>query len=38
VFTTLELVLWTMDGVTFDRDFDAKTGYNEFVVRSSATE
>jgi hypothetical protein len=31
VFTTLELVLGTIDGVDFDREHDPRTGYQELV-------
>lgn len=37
VFTTLELVLGTLPGVTFTREPDADTGYSELVVRSTTT-
>ena len=34
IFTTLEIVLGTIDGVNFDRLNDPNTGYKELVVRS----
>ena len=34
VFTTVELVLGTVDGVLFERKHDEATGYRELVVRS----
>ena len=33
VFTTLELVLGTIQGVTFVREIDEQTGYLELTVR-----
>lgn len=33
VFTTLELVVGTVDGVSFEREFDERTGYRELVIR-----
>ncbi len=35
VWTTLELVLGTMDGVAFARDMDETTGYRELVVSAT---
>jgi predicted DNA-binding protein with PD1-like motif len=35
IFTTLELVLGTIQNVTFDRETDSSTGYKELVVRPS---
>jgi predicted DNA-binding protein with PD1-like motif len=35
VFTTLELVLGTIQNVRFDREMDESTGYNELAVRTS---
>jgi len=33
IFTTLELVMGTIQGVSFTREFDSATGYDELVVR-----
>lgn len=38
IFTTLELVLGTIQDVTFHRESDETTGYSELVVRSSSNE
>lgn len=35
VFTTLELVLGTLPGVSFTREIDSATGYDELVVRAN---
>ena len=37
IFTTLELVLGTIQGVTFKRELDGETGYKELVVSSTET-
>jgi predicted DNA-binding protein with PD1-like motif len=34
IFTTLELVIGTIQGVSFTREVDSKTGFDELVVRS----
>jgi uncharacterized protein len=34
IFTTLELVIGTIEGVVFTREIDGKTGFDELVVRS----
>jgi uncharacterized protein len=34
IFTTLELVLGTIEGVAFDRTHDERTGYSELVVEA----
>mmetsp|Transcript_15816 Transcript_15816/g.20647 ORF Transcript_15816/g.20647 Transcript_15816/m.20647 type:complete len:172 (+) Transcript_15816:130-645(+) len=36
VFTTLELVIGTIEGVTFKREMDGSTGFNELVVSKKA--
>jgi hypothetical protein len=36
VYTTLELVLGTVQGVEFTRELDEKTGYGELVVKSTS--
>lgn len=36
VFTTVELVLGTIENVTFSREHDNKTGYTELVVKQTA--
>ena len=36
IFTTLELVLGSVQGVTFARESDPRTGYTELVVKSSS--
>lgn len=38
IFTTLELVLGTIEGVRFERALDERTGYRELVVTASTTE
>lgn len=37
VFTTLELVLGTINNVSFERQFDEKTGYTELVISQTTT-
>jgi predicted DNA-binding protein with PD1-like motif len=36
VFTTVELVLGTIENVTFSREHDERTGYTELVVKQTA--
>jgi predicted DNA-binding protein with PD1-like motif len=36
VFTTLELVLGTIANVSFDRELDESTGYNELIITQTA--
>lgn len=38
VFTTMEIVIGTIQGVGFKREMDAKTGYRELVVEKKTTE
>lgn len=38
IFTTLELVLGTIEGILFERVFDQRTGYRELVVSASTSE
>jgi hypothetical protein len=38
VFTTVELVLGTIENVTFSREHDERTGYTELVVKQMALE
>lgn len=38
VHTTVELVLGSLEGVQFDRSYDADTGYNELVVSGNQKE
>jgi uncharacterized protein len=37
IFTTLEVVLGTIEDVSFTREYDDKTGYSELVVASRPT-